>query len=160
MKADPITSEYLKSSLEIIRMNIDAYRAGCLPCYRVLAVELRLLLCDRKREHNQWKDIAPAARLFPHLTWHTPIIANTDRPDHLFIADGPELSLAEWLASPIYESGGRRLNIRDLIKIICEKDGGAHADPAGIPWTSEETPVITRLICLLAEYVVIKLSQT
>jgi hypothetical protein len=159
MKADLTSSEYLKSSLEIIRINIEAYRAGCLPCYRVLVVELRLLLCDRKREHNQWTDTAPVARLYPQLTWHAPIIISTDLPNHLPISDGTELSLAEWLASPIYECGKRMLTIRDLIKIICEKDGGAHADPTGIPWPAEETPVIARLICLLAEYVLIKLTQ-
>lgn len=159
MKADRNSSEYIQSSLEIIRCNLAASRAGCLPCYRVLAVELRLLLCDRKREHNQWSDTAPVARLFPQLTWRAPLITNADQPDHLSISDGPELSLAEWLESPIYASGGRRLNVRSLIKIICEKDGGAHADPTGIPWPVEETPKVARLICLLAEYVLLNLTQ-
>jgi AhpD family alkylhydroperoxidase len=158
MKADLNSSEYLKSSLEIIRWNIEAYRAGCLACYRVLAVELRLLLCDRKREHSRWGDTALVATLYPHLRWQAPLPVDTDPLEHLSISDGPEFSLAEWLASPIYSTCKRMLTIRDLIKIICEKDGGAHADPAGIPWPSEETPIVARLTCLVAEAVYLKLT--
>jgi hypothetical protein len=104
---------YAQDSLEILRYSLLLVRQGQRPFYRVAAVQLRLLLCDTTRRHNQVIDIAVLPQLIPNL----------DLP-----AIGPEgkrLLLDDWLAQPI---PGQPLSVRQLIRRVCDQDGGAHVD--------------------------------
>ena len=104
---------YAQDSLEILRYSLLLVGQGQRPFYRVAAVQLRLLLCDTTRRHNQVIDIAVLPQLIPNL----------DLP-----AIGPKekrLLLDDWLAQPI---PGQALSVRQLIRRVCDQDGGAHVD--------------------------------
>ncbi|MGD0003074.1 MAG: hypothetical protein ABSE06_02465 [Anaerolineaceae bacterium] len=107
---------YALDSLVILRHSLQAFRHGYRPFYRVTALQLRLLLCDTTRRHNQVVDIA----VLPQL------ILNLELP-----AFGPgrtPLPLKDWLAQPIPDQPDQALTIRLLIRHVCDQDGGAHVD--------------------------------
>jgi hypothetical protein len=100
--------------------------------YRVAALQLRLLLCDTTRLHGKIVNISLIPGLLPDLS--LPGVRADGRPD----ASGQALNLADWLEqSPL---PGVPLTIRQLVRITCDQDGGAHVDrkvesqlPEGIP---------------------------
>ncbi len=105
--------EYARDSLEILRRSLELCRQGQRPFYRVAAVQLRLLLCDSTHRHNQLIDISLLPQLLPTLELPAP------EPD------GQLLPLKEWLAWPL---PGLALTVRELIRRVCDQDGGAHVD--------------------------------
>lgn len=112
--------EYIRDSLKLIRLALDEVARGEVPAYRIIAVQLRMLLCDRKREHNQMTDSALLPLVIPsvHL--------NALQPDLL------PMPLNDWLDQVIHLSENDSTTIREMIKTICERDGGAHVDFSGI----------------------------
>ena len=79
-------------------------------------MQLRLLLCDTTRRHNQVIDIAVLPQLIPNL----------ELPEL-----GPgrkKLPLKDWLAQPVPAQPDQALTIRQLIRRVCDQDGGAHVD--------------------------------
>ena len=104
---------YARDSLEILRYSLVLVAQGQRPFYRVAALQLRLLLCDTTRRHNQVIDIALLPQLIPNLD--LPAISPGEK----------RLLLVDWLAQPI---PGQPLSVRQFIRRICDQDGGAHVD--------------------------------
>jgi hypothetical protein len=151
---------YTLDSLEIIQRNCRAYEAGSPCCYRVLGVQLRILLCDRKREHNTWRDISLATRMLPHLSFHRlsttfPIDLDLQPslPFQTIDPDLPTISILSWLDQDILFAHGKMISIRSLIKFVSEKDGGAHVDPVGFALFDYQDPYLRELIYRLAIYI-------
>jgi hypothetical protein len=107
---------YAQDSLEILKRSLRLVREGQRPFYRVAAVQLRLLLCDTTRRHNQVVDIAVLPQLIPNLD--LPAIS----------PDGKKLLLEDWLAQPIPGQPDQAFTVRQLIRRVCDQDGGAHVD--------------------------------
>ncbi len=107
---------YARDSLEILKHSLLLVRQGQSPFYRVAAVQLRLLLCDTTRRHNQVVDIAVLPQILPGL--ELPAIAPS----------GKKLLLSDWLAQPIPGQANQVLTVRQLIRRVCDQDGGAHVD--------------------------------
>jgi hypothetical protein len=158
--------KYALDSLEIIQLNCRAYEAGSSCCYRVLAIQLRILLCDQKREHNTWRDISLATRLVPHLSFH-PLNASfpldldviPTLPIQWIDPDQPSLPISAWLDQGLFAVHGRLFSICSLIKWISEKDGGAHVDPAGFVLNSYRDPYLKELVYRLAIHTNTQLSH-
>ncbi len=113
---------YARDSLEILRQSVHLYQQGHIEFYRVAALQLRLLLCDTTHRHNQVVDIALLSRLAPGL--------KLARLDSKTLSDSnlPPLPLQEWLGQPLPLDKGAPLTIRQLIRQVCDQDGGAHVD--------------------------------
>ena len=107
---------YAQDSLEILKHSLHLFRQGRRPFYRVAALQLRLLLCDTTRRHNQVVDIAVLPQLIPNLELPA------------FGPGGTKLPLKDWLAQPIPVQPDQALTIRLLIRRVCDQDGGAHVD--------------------------------
>lgn len=107
----------LERCLTTIRLLLQISRTEPEIAYRLLAVQLRMLLCDRKREHGHLTDISLLPRLIPCSEFMA-----LDEPAR-------RLSLPDWLAQPVLLSNGTSHSIQEMIKTICERDGGAHVDP-------------------------------
>ncbi len=107
--------DYTRGAAEILRRCVALYNGGETVFYRVMAVELRLLLCDTTRLHNAPLDLALLPALFPDLK--------------LPALDGGEaLPLDAWLEQTVNAGGGARMTMRQLIRQVCDQDGGAHVD--------------------------------
>ena len=107
---------YARDSLEILSYSLQLCRQGRRPFYRVAALQLRLLLCDTTRRHDRVVAIAVLPQIIPDL--ELPEIAPGFR----------NLSLKDWLAQPIPGQPDQALTIRQLIRRVCDQDGGAHVD--------------------------------
>lgn len=113
---------YTRDALDILRASLQHMQSGQPAFYRPAAVQLRLLLCDSTRHHNRRVDlallpqVAPGLRL-PRLTLH-------GEPDET----QPPLPLAQWLEQPLAPPGSAPLSVRRLIRLVCDRDGGAHVD--------------------------------
>jgi hypothetical protein len=107
---------YAQDSLEILRHSLQLVRQGRRPFYRTAAVQLRLLLCDTTRRHNQIVDIAVLPQLIPDLDLAA------------LGSGGKRLLLKDWLAQPIPGQPDQALTVRQLIRRVCDQDGGAHVD--------------------------------
>ena len=107
---------YARDSLEILGYSLQLCRQGRRPFYRVAALQLRLLLCDTTRQHDQVVDIAVLPQLFPNL--ELPAMS----------PGGKRLPLKDWLAQPVPGQSDQPLTIRQLIRRVCDQDGGAHVD--------------------------------
>jgi hypothetical protein len=147
---------YARDALDILAENLRLYRSGAPAGYRVAAVQLRLLLCDTNRVHDRVVDIALIPRLFPEMRLDPPQISRgADLPGRIRLSfpTGPsKLSLQEWLAQEVPVRADRSIRLRELIRLICEQDGGAHVDPRAAgdlrSWDGRD-----ELIANLGEYV-------
>lgn len=111
---------YARDALSILSVSLDLCQKGHPEFYRVAAVQLRLLLCDTTHRHNELVDIALLPRLVPELT--LPIITH----DGIAIPSR-FLPLQDWLDQMI-SLGEQAMTIRQLIRRVCDQDGGAHVD--------------------------------
>lgn len=111
---------YLIDSLNIIRHSLKAIEGGHPEFYRVIALQLRLILCDTTRAHDEIIDISLIRQVNPQVKLHLPGLDNSRM-----------IPLDEWLSSPLPGSGIPTITIRDLIRQVCDKDGGAHVDIRG-----------------------------
>jgi hypothetical protein len=116
---------YTRDALSILEASLHLFHQGQRLFYRVTALELRLLLCDTTRQHSRLVDVSLAARLWPDLRLHA--LRPTDG-DLVFESGPPSLSRPTWLAQPLAVDSGRQ-TIRGLIRLVCDRDGGAHVDP-------------------------------
>jgi hypothetical protein len=121
-KPNPSLQTYVRDSLEILRQSVDLYQQGHIEFYRVAALQLRLLLCDTTRRHNQIVDISLLPRLVPGLKLAPIGMKGINNPDL------PLLTLQEWLSQPLPLDTGLPITIRQLIRQVCDQDGGAHVD--------------------------------
>ena len=114
--APPNLLAYGRDALNILQLSLQLVQQGRRPFYRVAALQLRLLLCDTTRRHGQVIDIAVLPRLLPNL--ELPAVIPDEKP----------LRLKEWLAQPIPGQADQTLTVRQLIRRVCDQDGGAHVD--------------------------------
>lgn len=123
-------SAYLRDSLSILSACRAHRNSPDYPAYRVAAVQLRLLLCDTTRIHNRVVEISLCARLYPDLRLPPP-----QREIPGFRLADPPLERPAWLKEVVCLSDGSRLSLREIIRLVCDRDGGAHVDPpaGGLP---------------------------
>jgi len=123
-----ILAQYTKDAVNILDHSLQLFEEGHESFYRVVAAQLRILLCDTNFRHNQQEDIAVLPILAPDLQLHR--LDENAQP----IMDENTVDLQTWLDSP---AGTKtRLTVRQLIRRVCDVDGGAHVDIkplAGIP---------------------------
>ncbi len=122
---------YACGALHILEHNLLLYRQGEWECYRAVAAQLRLLLCDTNRIHNRLVDISLIPRIFPDLKLgHLAVIVpDTETGKHLaFHEAAAPLLLPAWLAQTLPAPWGKPVSLRELIRTVCEQDGGAHVD--------------------------------
>jgi hypothetical protein len=135
---------YFWDSLRIIEVSLDLIEEGQPQFYRVIAGQLRMLLCDTTRVHEKVKDISLMVRLFPGI-YLQPIGRK-----HRFDYDAEPLPLAKWLEQKL-PIRNVNLTIRKLIRMVCEQDGGVHVDPRAAQAVSEKE--IKRWIILIGQYI-------
>ena len=143
----------LEASLAVMRDNIELFHRGRVHSYRVLASELRKLLCDgRKRSDSLLPRIFDTTRFHPligyiskeqdeeykkrfgasqldGLVLQIPMqisFDDTGKPsvDRLFNLAAVPLELEEWLQQPLLNE---RITIRELIRSVADKES-AHSD--------------------------------
>jgi hypothetical protein len=123
-KTEPLTDgrktrleSYLHDALSILGDSIDLAKGRKPTYYRVVALQLRLLLCDTTRAHDREMNISLVPQLYPELT----ISSEGFRE-----GEPVELPLKEWLELPAMVEDPHHRSIRKLIRQICDLDGGAH----------------------------------
>jgi hypothetical protein len=143
-KSKPNTSlqTYARDSLEILRQSVDLYQQGHIEFYRVAALQLRLLLCDTTHRHNQIVDIALLPRLAPGLKLAKIGMKGINNPDL------PLLTLRDWLSQPLPLETNPPVTIRQLIRQVCDQDGGAHVDLKPDSGLEELTQPAEWIICI------------
>ena len=114
--------DYARGSLSLIARSLSEIEKGYPEFYRVIALQLRLLLCDSTRRHNQTVDISLVPQIAPEMKFH-PLNSNGE-----FDQSQPPLPLDEWLAQPLPVKAVSQVTIRALIRQVCDQDGGAHVD--------------------------------
>ena len=113
---------YARDSLRILGTSLELVKQGRLEFYRVAALQLRLLLCDTTRRHNQVVNISLSKRLWPDLHLHPLNSGGSFDP-------GLEpIPLTDWLAQRLPSPSGEVLTLRELIRRVCDQEGGAHVD--------------------------------
>lgn len=113
---------YAADALRILERSLGLVEAGETAFYRVAALQLRLLLCDSTRLHNQIIDTALLPRVVPGL--RLPAFDSHGQ------ALGGDLPLDVWLEQELVV-GAERMSVRRLIRAVCDQDGGAHVDTHG-----------------------------
>jgi hypothetical protein len=138
---------YLKDSLAILSESTRLAREGCSSFYRVVAVELRLLLCDSTRIHNEWMDISLVHQLYPRLKWQT---------EGWKEGTSRSVNISEWLELPAMADDPQHRSIRKLIRQICDLDGGAHVSLGDTSKMASARSIFNLL--RIADYVYLQLS--
>jgi hypothetical protein len=115
--------DHILDSIEIIRKSLSLVDEGYAPFYRVIAVQLRLLLCDSTRRHGIIEDISLLPRWLPQIR-----LDPLDENGQPF-SGSAGLTINEWLNQKLVWGSGKNLTIRQLIRQVCDLDGGAHYDP-------------------------------
>lgn len=116
-RSKSILKQYTRDSLSILEHSISMVEQGHLSFYRVAAVQLRILVCDTTFRHDHHEDISAIPILAPELRLLR--LENTGN-------DRQEVDLQTWLDSPSGVKSG--LTIRQLIRRVCDIDGGAHVE--------------------------------
>jgi hypothetical protein len=112
--------------------------------YRVAAVQLRLLLCDTAFRHGRHEDISLIPILAPNFRLS---------PFTLKDQQGSDVDLQTWLDAPT--GLNTDLTIRQLIRRVCDSDGGAHVEIkplAGLPDNEDTSQWIIELGRFLLPY--------
>jgi hypothetical protein len=136
---------YFWDALRIIEVSLDLIDEGQPQFYRVIAGQLRLLLCDTARVHDTLKDISLMGRLYPGI-YLQPI-----GKKHQFDYNADPIPLNKWLDQKL-PFRNTSLTIRKLIRMVCEQDGGVHVDQRD--FTREISPKeIRRWITRIGEYI-------
>lgn len=147
---------YLRDSLRIIERSLSWSRQESSPAYRVIAAQLRLLLCDTTRVHGRIVDVSLAPRVIPDLCFYP--VEMGDAGQVRIDRDCPRLPRSEWLDQAVARSpeGGEPQTVRELIRWVCDRDGGVHVDsqPGEAPLPGPE-----RWIVAIGAYVYEELSR-
>ena len=114
--------KYLIDSTNILRICLVHVKEGQSEFYRVIALQLRLLLCDTTFRHNRLIDISLVPRVFGNIYLRMP-----DK-DGLFSSGSKKFPLNKWLDQTIPGQFNPETSIRQLIRRVCDQDGGAHID--------------------------------
>lgn len=117
--------KYFWDSLRIIEICLDQVEEGQPEFYRVIAAQLRLLLCDTTREHDRVVDISLIPRVYPGIR-----LQPLSRKGKI-LPDAEPISLKEWLEQKV-EILGESVTLRKLIRNVCDHEGGVHIDPRKI----------------------------
>lgn len=123
-----ILFQYTQDALSILTHSLRLVKEGEPSFYRVAAVQLRILLCDTTFRHDRQEEISVLPILFPELCFH-PLDSSGKPDEHI----GP-IPLQQWLELPAYKDSP--LTLRQMIRRICDVDGGAHVEVkplAGVP---------------------------
>ena len=123
-----ILAQYTQDAVNILDHSLQLYEEGHESFYRVVAAQLRILLCDTTFRHNKQEDIAVLPILVPGLRLH--LLNENAEP----LRGEAVVDLQTWLDLPAGAKTG--LTIRQLIRRVCDVDGGVHVDIkplAGIP---------------------------
>ena len=113
---------YLKESHQILQFCLKHIDNGEYYFYRVCALQLRLLLCDTTFRHNQIEDISLVNKVNKEMRFH-----QLD-DDGTFTPSLEKIPLNEWLDQILPEQNDPNITIRQLIRSVCDQDGGAHVD--------------------------------
>ena len=148
-----ILAQYTQDAVNILDHSLQLYEEGHLSFYRVAAAQLRILLCDTNFKHGKQEDIAIVPILAPNIKFR--LFDDTALPR----MDLAEVDLQTWLDSPAGSKMG--LTLRQLIRRVCDIDGGAHVDIkplAGLPdgdnarqWIINIGKYVSPLICKALE---------
>lgn len=141
---------YLKDSLNIITQSLRLIEEGCPFFYRVIALQLRLILCDTTRIHDEFLDTSLIRQIDPLVKLHA-LGSDLNRQDPLRM-----LTLDDWLAAELPGSGSPPITIRKMIRQVCDTDGGAHVDRRG---SQLLFPDHRQWIIRIAESVIASLKQ-
>lgn len=134
----------LRASVTILIANIDLYHSGTKDVYRVVACELRKLVCDGKNSLllKLFGDIKlhriadpygnsfeiekknPDAKVFILPGRMEFKRGQTTRVVNIFDYKKPPIPLSQWVNQPLFKSN---LSIKDYIKSIADKEA-AHSD--------------------------------
>ncbi len=124
---------YARDAVSILQQALRHTVEGQACFYRVAAVELRLLLCDTTRRHDQVVSLALVKRLKLEISFQSLDPASIDL----------KLDLEDWLEQKMPEEG---LTVRQFIRAVCDQDGGAHVDlrqPTRLPeWNTTAARII------------------
>jgi len=124
-----VLTQYTRDAINILEQCVRLYEEGHESFYRVAAAQLRILVCDTTFRHDRQVDIAIVPTLLPDLRL---------RPFTISGGSDESVDLQTWLDSP---SGFlEAMTIRQLIRRVCDIDGGAHVDVkplAGLPKDGE-----------------------
>jgi hypothetical protein len=142
--------EYTRGSLNVIGRSLSEIEKGYPEFYRVIALQLRLLLCDSTRRHNQTVDISLIPQVVPDISFD-PLNSTNE-----FDATLPPLSLEDWLAQPLPIKAVSPVTIRTLIRQVCDQDGGAHVDRRA---EMLFVPEATRWVVKIGRYVLDRLGS-
>src|SRR5512135_3021475 len=93
--SEPVLREYVTGSLQILERSLAWSRQEFRPAYRVVAAQLRLLLCDTTRIHGEIVDVSLAPRLIADLRLYPVRLADGRLQFERSLAPLPRL---EWLA--------------------------------------------------------------
>jgi len=125
-KAHLELENYFWDSLRIISVCLELIDEGQPAFYRVIAVQLRMLLCDTTREHDQVADISLLPRVYPGI-----VLQPLDKKGRFdFDADG--IPLEKWLDQKVYVLD-KTVSLRKLIRLTCDHEAGRIVDPRRIP---------------------------
>jgi hypothetical protein len=137
------TTDDFRASLAILKANLDLFSQGARDVYRVIAVELRKLLCDRPQPLllRVFREV-PLHKL--HLTGllercpslavglenYIPGSLTCDANGRavfelLFDTSEARMPLADWVQQPCFN---KTITVHELIRSVADKEG-AHADP-------------------------------
>lgn len=112
--------DYLQDVLIILDESLHLACSNSPIFYRVVALELRILLCDSTRRHNEIMDLALLPVLRPDLK--LPVLSDKKESPML-------VSLEDWLKSVPDPQYLPAWTMRRIIRWTCDHDGGAHVDP-------------------------------
>jgi hypothetical protein len=131
----------LIDAINLVRINIALFDAGNRACYRLIAGQLRLLLCDGKG-NSLIKRVFPNPRLHPfwqceemdeiekqggRMLFFLPgeLASNSSQITNICDRDKEPMELDKWLNLRVFDSS---ITLRGLIRSVANKDGGAHLD--------------------------------
>jgi len=113
---------YALDALDILKESIRLASGEHTGFYRVAAAQLRLLLCDTTRKHGKIVDISLLPRLLPKLS-----LPPVDY-DAYIVSRADDILLVDWLKQKVVMDESSEVTIRQLIRLVCDQDGGAHVD--------------------------------
>jgi hypothetical protein len=145
-----ILMEYARDAVDRLDRSTRQYALGERTSYRVVAVQLRMLLCDTTRRHGQIVDISLAERLWPDLALH-PLAATQAKL--CFDRHAARLARLAWLEQNFMPPGGQAMTLRDAIRLVCDRDGGAHVDPPA----RQRLPDLSDTISAIGAYIAAEL---
>lgn len=144
----------LEDILVVLKLNIDAFKAGKTQTWMVLSAYLHQLLTDQSRGdplvkriftsvafHPLRKDLANAQVNFllaaPGMSYDEKGVQV-----HLFDLNRPRIPLDDWLLQVPLINEGQPIQIKSILRVPRNEGGGAHFDPH----TTDDMRIIDRML--------------